>query len=70
LPFFINIRFAQPGGDVPKIKITGKEKISKQPLEYATITFNSNNPKPVAGGITNATGDFDIEVKPGNVYQN
>lgn len=32
---------AQQGPAVPKIKITGKviEKISKQPLEYATITF-------------------------------
>ena len=51
-----------------KIKITGKviEKVSKQPLEYATITFLiPNNPKPVAGGITNPKGEFDIEIKPG-----
>ncbi|RTY81050.1 TonB-dependent receptor [Flavobacterium sp. ZB4P23] len=51
-----------------KIKISGKviEKISKQPLEYATITFlNPNNPKPVAGGITNPKGEFNIEVIPG-----
>ena len=51
-----------------KIKITGKviEKVSKQPLEYATITFlTPNNPKPVAGGITNPKGEFDIEIKPG-----
>jgi outer membrane receptor protein involved in Fe transport len=60
--------FAQQGNLVPKIKITGKvvEKISKQPLEYATVTFLiPNNPKPVAGGITNSKGEFDIEVKPG-----
>ena len=60
--------FAQQGTIAPKIKITGKvvEKISKQPLEYATITFLlPNNPKPVAGGITNPKGEFDIEVKPG-----
>lgn len=59
--------FAQQGPN-PKIKITGKvlEKISKQPLEYATITFLiPNNPKPVAGGITNPKGEFDIEIKPG-----
>ena len=59
---------APKGPAVPKIKITGKviEKISKQPLEYATITFLiPNNPKPVAGGITNPNGEFDIEVKPG-----
>lgn len=60
--------FAQQGSAIPKIKITGKvvEKISKQPLEYATITFLApNNPKPVAGGITNPKGEFDIEIKPG-----
>ncbi len=70
IAFFLTtiIGFAQPSDASPKIKITGKviEKISKQPLEYATITFLlPNNPKPVAGGITNATGDFDIEIKPG-----
>ncbi|WP_158728009.1 MULTISPECIES: TonB-dependent receptor domain-containing protein [unclassified Flavobacterium] len=70
IAFFLStlIGFAQPGGAAPKIKITGKviEKISKQPLEYATITFLlPNNPKPIAGGITNATGEFDIEIKPG-----
>ena len=51
-----------------KFKITGKviEKISKQPLEYATITFkNTSNPKEIAGGITNAKGEFDIAVLPG-----
>ena len=59
--------FAQQGPALPKIKITGKvvEKISKQPLEYATVTFLApNNPKPVAGGITNPKGEFDIEIKP------
>ena len=62
------ISFAQQPPAKPKIKITGKviEKVSKQPLEYATITFLlPNNPKPVAGGITNPKGEFDIEVNPG-----
>lgn len=52
----------------PKIKVTGKviEKVSKQPLEYATITLiNSNNPKAIAGGITNPKGEFSIDVTPG-----
>jgi hypothetical protein len=51
-----------------KIKITGivVEKTSKQPLEYATITFaNPKNPKAYAGGITNAKGEFDIDINPG-----
>ena len=70
LAFFLItvIGFAQPGAGAPKIYITGKviEKISKQPLEYATITFLlPNSPKPIAGGITNVTGDFNIEIKPG-----
>lgn len=60
--------FSQQVVVAPKIKITGKvvEKISKQHLEYATITFLlPNNPKPVAGGITNPKGEFEIEVRPG-----
>ena len=65
--FFVN--FAQQSSPQKnKVKITGKvvEKVSKQPLEYATITFkNPTNPKALAGGITNAKGEFDIEVNPG-----
>lgn len=51
-----------------KIKITGTviEKTSKQPLEYATITLvDSKNPKAITGGITNAKGEFKIDVVPG-----
>ena len=51
-----------------KIKITGTviEKLSKQPLEYATVTFiSSKNAKVVAGGITNPKGEFNIDVNPG-----
>ncbi|RVT76497.1 TonB-dependent receptor [Flavobacterium sufflavum] len=51
-----------------KVKISGTviEKVSKQPLEYATITItDTKNPKPIAGGITNAKGNFSIEVAPG-----
>ncbi|MGO4905158.1 TonB-dependent receptor domain-containing protein [Flavobacterium sp. W20_MBD1_R3] len=59
--------FAQQAS-TQKIRISGKviEKVSKQPLEYATVTFmNPNNPKPVAGGITNPKGEFSIDVNPG-----
>ncbi len=51
-----------------KIKITGTviEKTTKQPLEYATITLvDSNNPKAITGGITNAKGEFKIDLVPG-----
>ena len=68
LSFNTLFSFAQQAPTVPKIKISGRvvEKISNQPLEYATITFLApNNPKPIAGGITNPKGEFDIEVTPG-----
>jgi outer membrane receptor for ferrienterochelin and colicins len=51
-----------------KVKISGTviEKITKQPLEYATVTItDTKNPKIIAGGITNAKGGFTIEVAPG-----
>lgn len=63
------LSFAQQGPSLKnKVKITGKiiDKTSKQPLEYATITFkNIKNPKGLAGGITNNKGEFEIETVPG-----
>ena len=59
------LNFSQTRIPGKKIKITGKvlEKVSNQPLEYATITFvNPKNPKMITGGITNAKGEFDIIV--------
>ena len=60
--------FAQDKLPSKKIKIKGTviEKVSKQPLEYSTITLtDTKNPKAISGGITNAKGEFDVEVKPG-----
>lgn len=51
-----------------KVKVTGKvfEKISRQPLEYATISITApNDTKVIAGGITNPKGEFDVAVAPG-----
>ncbi|KDN54391.1 outer membrane beta-barrel family protein [Flavobacterium seoulense] len=51
-----------------RVKISGTviEKTTKQPLEYATVTItDATNPKSIAGGITNAKGNFSIEVTPG-----
>jgi outer membrane receptor protein involved in Fe transport len=62
------INFAQQPAPSQKVKVSGKviEKVSKQPLEYATITFmNAKNPKALAGGITNAKGEYSIDVTPG-----
>ncbi|PWB21505.1 outer membrane beta-barrel family protein [Flavobacterium sp. HTF] len=58
----------QPPAGGNKVKVTGKvfEKISKQPLEYATISITAlNDTKVIAGGITNPKGEFDIAVAPG-----
>ncbi len=52
-----------------KVKVTGKvlEKVTKQPLEYATVTISlPNDTKVVAGGITNPKGEFEVAVDPGN----
>ena len=60
--------FAQERPAASKVKVTGNvtEKVSKQPLEYATITLtNTKNPKSIAGGITNNKGEFDVDVTPG-----
>jgi outer membrane receptor for ferrienterochelin and colicins len=61
--------FAQPGPPVQnKLKITGKvlEKVTKQPLEYATISVTKpNDSKVITGGITNPKGEFDLSVAPG-----
>lgn len=62
------LSFAQGRPQFSKIKITGKviEKVSKQTLEYATITFtNAKSTKAIAGGITNPKGEFDIDIIPG-----
>ncbi|MCF6181059.1 outer membrane beta-barrel family protein [Lutibacter sp.] len=50
------------------ILVTGKvlENETKQPLEYATIVLTPKNGKNITGGLTNAKGNFSIEVKKGN----
>ena len=63
------LNFAQTRPEAKKVKITGNviEKVSKQALEYATITLTNNrNPKAIFGGITNAKGEFDIEINAGS----
>ena len=54
-------------GNIPKITLTGKiiETNSKQPLEYATIVLTHIKRKRVTGGITDAKGNFSIEIPKG-----
>ena len=63
---FITISiFAQ----APKqVKVTGKvfDKASNLPLEYATISIiNVKDVSKITGGITNAKGEFNIDVQTG-----
>ena len=66
-----NTLFAQRPNNAPrvaKIKITGNVNDSEtsQPLEYATISLvNERFPDRIQGGITDAKGNFDIEIFPG-----
>ena len=65
--FFSSI-IAQSKQESAKATIKGKivEKSSNAPLEYATITFfRPNTVKAAFGGITNAKGEFSIEIIPG-----
>ena len=60
--------YSQQKPQAAKIKITGKviDKVSKQPLEYATITITSGeSTKAIGGGITNPKGEFDVDITPG-----
>ncbi|RZJ72856.1 outer membrane beta-barrel family protein [Flavobacterium sp.] len=62
--FLLSLTSAQ----AQKATVTGKitDKTSKQPLEYATVTFlKPGDTKPVAGGITDTKGEYSIDVVPG-----
>lgn len=61
------ISFGQPKEAVKKVKISGKvvEKITNQPLEYATISILDTNSKIVGGGVTSAKGEFEVVISTG-----
>lgn len=65
--FFSSFSFGQQS-EAKKVKVSGKvfDKITSQPLEYTTITFvEVGNPSAVSGGITDAKGEFNIDVTKG-----
>jgi hypothetical protein len=68
--FFLSfLSYAQPNTSQSKLKVTGKviEKSTNLPLEYSTITLkNIANPNQVFGGITDAKGEFSVDVNSGN----
>ncbi len=58
----------QRQGERSPIRITGTvlDEETSQPLEYATLVLQSvRNPEKITGGITDATGKFDVETLPG-----
>ena len=62
-----NLSFAQQS-EIRKVKVSGKviDKVTTQPLEYTTITFvEVGNPSAVSGGITDAKGAFNFDIKTG-----
>lgn len=66
---FLFQSFAQgPSADPRQFTITGKviDNELEVPLEYATISIvNVSDPKDLTGGVTNANGEFSIDVKKG-----
>ncbi|RAJ16254.1 TonB-dependent receptor domain-containing protein [Olleya aquimaris] len=67
LALFLNVSFSQNTTD-DTVTITGKvlEKDTNIPLEYATIVLkNIKNPSDISGGITDANGNYAVEVKTG-----
>ncbi|WP_300439859.1 TonB-dependent receptor [Christiangramia sp.] len=65
--FAFNV-FAQAPADVVKYTITGKviDNELEVPLEYATISVQDvNGPSNINGGVTNANGEFSVEVEEG-----
>lgn len=65
---FSFLSFAQQAPVTKKVKVSGKviDKVTNQPLEYATVTFqNPQKPSDIAGGITDAKGEFSFEINSG-----
>ncbi|WP_298396672.1 TonB-dependent receptor [Flavobacterium sp.] len=65
LSTFLNYSQQRPEGK--KVKVSGKivEKVSSQPLEYATVSLvNTTTNKITAGGITDAKGEFNFDASP------
>ncbi|MCP9200687.1 TonB-dependent receptor family protein [Gramella sp. GC03-9] len=65
--FVLNLQ-AQGPAEPREYTITGKviDDELEVPLEYATISvINTENPEDLTGGVTNAQGEFSIEVEEG-----
>lgn len=66
----IFISFNANAQEIPKVTVSGRiiEKISKQPLEYATVAFeDATSKKVVAGVMTDSKGTFSVNI-PAGIY--
>ncbi len=59
--------FAQGGHGGGKIKVSGKliEQDTKLPLEFANVVIQTLDNVTINGGLTDAKGEFNLEVPPG-----
>ncbi|MEY2692559.1 MAG: hypothetical protein RIT03_949 [Bacteroidota bacterium] len=68
LAFLVTFAVAAQDKSAKKIKLKGTivEKVSKQPLEYATVSLlNPVSAKIEGGGITNNKGEFEVAINAG-----
>ena len=67
--FFLSFSGFAQNGEAPEFVVSGKvTDEAGTPLEYATISFQSTrNPDKLTGGITDAQGNFSIDV-PRGIY--
>ena len=67
LSLMIGIGSWSQNGGTTEVTITGKvlEEGSNYPLEYATVAFSDTNGNIISGGITDANGNYSIEIKAG-----
>ncbi|MEM9362576.1 MAG: TonB-dependent receptor [Bacteroidota bacterium] len=68
---FTSLVYSQRPQNLPQIKISGTviDKDTGQPLEYATLVLQSvRNPEQVTGGITDASGKFEVETRAGRYH--
>ncbi|MBY0487417.1 MAG: TonB-dependent receptor [Flavobacteriaceae bacterium] len=68
LLFSTLFNYSQQKPEEKKVKVTGKiiDQVSKQPLEYSTVSLVSTTTNKItAGGITDAKGIFSFDATPG-----
>ncbi|MCL9809700.1 TonB-dependent receptor domain-containing protein [Flavobacterium luminosum] len=65
--FCFSLLSAQPRQEGKRVTISGKvvEKSTSAPLDYATVTVLTGTNQVVSGAVTDAKGEFKIDIRPG-----